>query len=81
MKSYIKKFSKKGRDERLMIYLIDSDPDEHFLALLSSLHEVDFIVIQSHSLASLSERIHPAEVYTLEKGVLAAIDPTQALFV
>jgi len=79
--SHIKKFSKKGREERLMIYLIDSDPDEHFLALLSSLHEVDFIVIQSHSLASLSERIQPAEVYTLEKGVLAAIDPAQALFV
>jgi D-beta-D-heptose 7-phosphate kinase/D-beta-D-heptose 1-phosphate adenosyltransferase len=63
--SHIQKLSKKAPDERLMIYLIDSDPDEDYLSLLSSLHEVDFIVIQSESLASLTERVHPNNVFTL----------------
>jgi rfaE bifunctional protein kinase chain/domain len=63
--SHIQKLSKKAPDERLMIYLIDSDPDEDYLSLLSSLHEVDFIVIQSESLSSLTERVHPNNVFTL----------------
>jgi len=79
--AYIQKFSKQNSNERLMIYLIDSDPDPHFTSLLSSLHEVDFIVIQSDSLASLSERIHPFQVYTLDKEGLSAVDHTHALLV
>jgi len=77
--SHIQEISKQSSDERLMIYLIDSDPDEHFISLLSSLQEVDFIVIQSDSLASLSERIHPSKVYTLDRGNLLVHDHTEAL--
>jgi len=65
--SEIQKLSKRSDDERLMIYLIDSDPDEDFLSLLSSLHEVDFIVIQKDSLSSLIEKVHPERVLTLGK--------------
>ncbi|NGX50347.1 MAG: Bifunctional protein HldE [Chlamydiae bacterium] len=74
----IQKISKETESDRLMIYL--SDPEEHTLSFLSSLHAVDFIVIQSESLASLSQRIHPAKVYTLDRGVLSALDHTHALF-
>ncbi len=74
--SQIQKLAKQKEGERLMIYLIDSDPDPDFLSILSSLHEVDFIVIQSHSLASLTEKIAPKRVYTLgADGLLAKAEP------
>lgn len=77
----IQKLSKKEGDERLMIYLIDSDPDQDFVSLLSSLNEVDFIVIQSDSLASLTEKIHPEKVVTLGgDGSLEEVSHPQALF-
>lgn len=76
----IQKLSKQKADERLMIYLIDSDPDPDFLSLLSSLHEVDFIVIQSDSLASLTEKIHPERVVTLGgDGTLEEVSHPHAL--
>jgi len=61
-------------DEKLMIYLIDEKPDEHFIALLSSLHDVDYIVLKSDSLSSLCEKIHPAKVYNLEGEKLKQVD-------
>ena len=77
--SHIQKLSRQSDRERLMIYLVDSEDNEHTLSLLSSLHEVDFIVIQSDSLASLSERILPTQVYTSENGILASVDHMHAL--
>lgn len=80
--SHIQKLSKKSPDERLMIYLIDSDPDEDYLSLLSSLHEVDFIVIQSDSLASLTERVHSNKVFTInEDGTLNNVAHPKALLI
>ncbi|MCB1084771.1 MAG: HldE protein, partial [Chlamydiia bacterium] len=55
--SHLQKLSKKSPDERLMIYL--SSANEGLLSLLSSLHEVDFIVLQSDSLSHLIEKIGP----------------------
>jgi len=80
--SHIQKLSKQSADERLMIYLIDSDPDQDFLSLLSSLHEVDFIVIQSDSLTSLTEKVHPNKVYTLNSdGTLNNVSHPKALLI
>lgn len=80
--SHIQKLSKKSPDERLMIYLIDSDPDEDYLSLLSSLHEIDFIVIQSDSLTSLTERVHPDKVFTLNSdGTLNHVSHPKALLI
>ncbi len=78
--SQIQKLSSQRGDDRLMIYLIDTDPDQDFLSLLSSLHEVDFIVIQSNSLASLTEKVQPERVFTLGKdGILEEVFHTRAL--
>ncbi len=80
--SHIQKLSKQAADQRLMIYLIDSDPDEHFLSLLSSLYEIDFIVIQSDSLSSLTEKVHPNKVYTLAgDGTLNNVSHPKALLI
>ncbi|MBF5058582.1 D-glycero-beta-D-manno-heptose-7-phosphate kinase [Candidatus Neptunochlamydia vexilliferae] len=77
--SQIQKLAKQKEGERLMIYLIDSDPDPDFLSILSSLHEVDFIVIQSDSLASLTEKVAPKRVYTLGSDGLLIKAPLSRL--
>lgn len=80
--SHIQKLSKQSSDERLMIYLIDSNPDEDYLSLLSSLHEIDFIVIQSDSLTSLTEKVQPNKVFTLnEDGTLNNVSHPKALLI
>lgn len=61
-------------EEKLLIYLTDEEPDEHFVALLSSLHEVDYIVLKSDSLSSLCEKIHPARVFNLDGQNLQEVD-------
>jgi len=75
----IQKLSKKDDQQRLMIYLIDKEPDHHFISFLSSLHEVDFIVLQSDSLVHLSEHIHPAHTYILDNEKLFEITPSHLL--
>ncbi|WP_316356043.1 hypothetical protein [Candidatus Neptunichlamydia sp. REUL1] len=78
--SQIQKLSSNKGEGRLMIYLVDTDPDQDLLSLLSSLHEVDFIVIQSDSLASLTEKIQPEKVVTLGKnGLLEEVSHTRVL--
>lgn len=54
------------RDEDLLLYIKDPDPDEEFVSLLSSLHDVDFILVNGDNLRSLCDRIAPSEVYEVE---------------
>lgn len=70
----IRRLSKERKEERLMIYLQCNDPSEEFLTFLSSLQEVDYIVIKSKSLASLSEKIHPKQVFVMEGKKLRQVD-------
>ena len=75
----IKKLSGKTSKRRFMIYLIDKDPDSLFVSLLSSLHEVDFIVIQSKSLFNLCNKISPEKVFVFDGESLRAVDHHGAL--
>ncbi|MCB1082277.1 MAG: D-glycero-beta-D-manno-heptose-7-phosphate kinase [Chlamydiia bacterium] len=78
----IQKLSKQKEEERLIVYCADSDPDADLIALLSSLHEVDFIVVHAKSLESLVESIHPHQVFTLGSDGIACQVPTiKTLFV
>lgn len=54
---------KKGE---LIVYVRDSDPSDEFIHLLSSLQEVNYIILQTASLKNLYETIHPCDVYLLE---------------
>lgn len=49
----------------LVIYLLDDDPEEDFVTLLASLHDVRFIILQSKNLSTLCESIPPSEIYTV----------------
>lgn len=50
----------------LLVYIRDSQPDEEFINLLSSLREVNFILLKSESLKQLFQIIAPEEVCLVE---------------
>ncbi|GAG16372.1 unnamed protein product, partial [marine sediment metagenome] len=70
----IQTLAKGNDDERFMVYLTNATPDESFVSLLASLHEIDYIVLQSQSLHHLCESIHPAKVFALENKELIELD-------
>ncbi len=75
----IRKLSSRERDIKLIVYIRDSNPDEEFVSLLSSLAEVDFVVLKCESLKSLCEIIHPHEVFLMEDHKLVTLDHFKAL--
>lgn len=62
-------------DDHLVVYMKDSpDPDDEFIHLLSSLQEVDTIILQTESLKALCETIHPRGIYFLKKDQLKCFE-------
>jgi len=75
----IRKISSRERDNRLIVYVRDTNPDGEFVSLLASLAEVDFVVLKCESLKNLCEIIHPHEVFIMEGSRLEALDHFKAL--
>jgi len=75
----IRKISSRERDIKLIVYVRDSNPDEEFVSLLSSLAEIDFVVLKCESLKNLCEIIHPHEVFVMENSRLVPLDHFKAL--
>jgi rfaE bifunctional protein kinase chain/domain len=75
----IRKLALRDLDSKLIIYVRDSNPDEEFVSLLSSLDEVDFVVLKCESLKNLCAIIHPHEVFVLEGSRLVTLDHFMAL--
>lgn len=75
----IRKISSRQRDIKLIVYVRDNNPDEEFVSLLSSLAEVDFVVLKCESLRNLCEIIHPHEVFVMENTRLAPLEHFKAL--
>lgn len=65
--------------EELIIYVRDSQPNDEFIHLLSSLQEVDYIILQTESLKNLCNAIHPHEVFLLEQDKPIRLDPAKEL--
>lgn len=59
----------KPKERDLLVHIRDSNPDEEFVSLLASLHEVDFILLQMDSVRLLCEEMEPAEIYHVEQGI------------
>ncbi len=78
---HIQGIAKESTDERLMVYLVDTHPDPDFVTFLASLDEVDYIVLQSESLSSICERIHPKRVMIYEGETLTSADHHDHLLV
>lgn len=64
---------------KLIIYVRGTDPEDEFIHLLSSLHEVDCIILQTESLKNLLNSIHPHEVFSLENDHPTRLDPAKDL--
>jgi D-beta-D-heptose 7-phosphate kinase/D-beta-D-heptose 1-phosphate adenosyltransferase len=70
----LRKLSPPGSEKKLIVYIRDTDPDEEFVTLLSSLSEVHFIVLKCESLKNLCEIIHPNQLFVMESDRLLALD-------
>jgi len=57
----------RSADSELVIY-VQAAPGDEFIDLLSSLGEVDFIIIQRESLEHLLGIMHPAEIFFMENN-------------
>jgi D-beta-D-heptose 7-phosphate kinase/D-beta-D-heptose 1-phosphate adenosyltransferase len=66
-------------EEHLVVYVRDSHADDEFIHFLSSLQEVDTIILQTESLMNLCETIHPNGIFFLEKEKLRQFDGAQEL--
>ncbi len=75
----LRKLASRDSEKKLIVYVRDNDPDEEFVSLLSSLAEVDFIVLKCESLKNLCEIIHPHQVFVIEEDRLVALDHATAL--
>jgi rfaE bifunctional protein kinase chain/domain len=75
----LRKLSSRESEKKLIAYVRDNDPDEEFISLLSSLAEVDFIVLKRESLKNLCSIIHPHQVFVMEGEELVALDHATAL--
>lgn len=75
----LRKLASRDTEKRVIVYVRDSDPDEEFVSLLSSLTEVDFIVLKCESLKNLCDIIHPHQVFIMEDDRLVALDHAMAL--
>lgn len=70
----LRKLAAKDPETKLVVYVRDREPDKEFISLLSSLSDVDFIVIECASLKNLCDLIQPAEVYAIENGKLVDLE-------
>ena len=62
------------KEHEMIVYVCDVAPEDEFVQVLSSLQEIDTIILQSESLKHLCETIHPHEVYVLEGETFTRID-------
>ena len=54
----------------LLIYIRDEQPSENFIDILSSLREVEFIILSNHGMQNLCNSIKPDEIYLVDSTQL-----------
>ena len=65
----------------VVVYLQEASPDDELLCFLSSLSEVNYIIVHTESLESLCLAIHPQEIFFLEREQLKKyVSPKEMLF-
>lgn len=74
----LKQLSKSEKE--LILYIKDSAPDQEFIQLLSSIHEVDYLILQRRSLESLCAKMKPSNVFELQGNQLVELEQAMALF-
>jgi rfaE bifunctional protein kinase chain/domain len=62
----------KKEEREMIVYVAGGEPEDELVQFLSSLHEIDTIILQKKSLKHLCEMVHPDEVYVLEEEKLTS---------
>lgn len=62
-----------NEDEKTIIYIIDSNINDEFIELLSSLSEVDFIILKNENFKDLINEIEPTNIFYLKNDSLTRI--------
>lgn len=75
----LRSLSSEYPEDKLIVYMRDYDADDEFTSFLSSLNEVDFIVLKSESLKHLCDVMDPYRVFILENDDLIPLDHPAAL--
>lgn len=76
----IKKLSSKDHNHRLILYLAETKEREDLISLLSSLHEVDFILLSSQHLSKFLKKILPQKSFYIKDNILSEVhDPMHLL--
>ncbi|NGX41422.1 MAG: Bifunctional protein HldE [Candidatus Anoxychlamydiales bacterium] len=73
----IKKLSK--TNSQVIIYVLDENPDDEFVDLLSSINEVSFIILNNSNLKNLIDEINPTDIYIMKKNQLSKLNDTKEL--
>lgn len=76
----LRKLSSKKLHQKLIIYICNLHPDQEFVLLLSSLSEVDFIVLKSESLKNLCKMIRPERMFIMDHSQLVPLTHPTELF-
>jgi D-beta-D-heptose 7-phosphate kinase/D-beta-D-heptose 1-phosphate adenosyltransferase len=63
----------------LLVFVKDSKPEQEFVNLLASLHDVDFILVNGDSLRSLCKRISPDAIYEVRGQACERVDSATTL--
>lgn len=69
----IRNLSQRDPSIKLVAFVRDPEPDREFISLLSSLSDVDFIVLACPSLEALCAHIQPEEIFSIESGKRATL--------
>lgn len=76
----IKKLSSRDRNHRLILYLADTKEHESLISLLSSLHEVDFVLLSSNNLSKFLDEMIPQRAFYMKDNCLSEVqDPLHLL--
>lgn len=75
----LRQLSEENPEERIIVYIEAQEKNHSFISLLASLHEVDFIIQKSHSLAELCDIIKPKKVFSFDSTKLLPIENPQTL--
>jgi hypothetical protein len=75
----LRSLSSEYREDKLLVYMRDYAADDEFISFLSSLNEVDFIVLKNESLKNLCDEMDPYRVFILEKDDLIPLEHPAAL--
>jgi D-beta-D-heptose 7-phosphate kinase/D-beta-D-heptose 1-phosphate adenosyltransferase len=63
----------KSQHDKLLIYITEASCNDDFIALLSSLKEIDFIILHKESLKNLCNVISPNSVYMMQGDKLTSL--------